>query len=101
MVCGDALGHMAAYPFHFEVLDTSPIRQHPIVYPPEKRKWIDEYVRGQAELGTMREVTRVDKDPVFISSIVLVEDGQSSAGGKTYRLAPNLAEANTHVQIPA
>ena len=49
----------------------------------------------------MHEVSRVDKDPVFVSSIVLVEDRQSGAGGKTYRLAPNLAEANTNVQLAA
>ena len=72
-----------------------------IVYPPEKRKWIDKYLRGQVELGTMREITRVDKDPVFVSSVELVEDGRSGAGGKTYRLAPNLAETNTRVQLPA
>ena len=99
-MCGDGLGHVAAYPFHFEVLHNSPIRQHPIVYPPEKRKWIDEYLRGQAELGIMSEVIRVDKDPMFVSSIVLVEDGQSGAGGKTYRLASNFSEANTRVQLP-
>ena len=100
-MCGDTLGYVAAYPFHFEVLNNSPIRQHSIVYPPEKRKWIDEYLRGWAELGTMCKVTRVDKDPVFVSSVVLVEDGQSGAGGKIYRLAPNLAEANTRVQFLA
>ena len=49
----------------------------------------------------MHEVSRVDKDPVFVSNIVLVEDGQSGAGGKTYRLASNLTEANTYVQLPA
>ena len=49
----------------------------------------------------MQEVTRVDKGPIFVSSIVLVEDGQSGAGGKTYRLAPNLAEVNTRMQLPA
>ena len=48
----------------------------------------------------MREITRADKDPWFISSVVLVEDGQSGVAGKTYRLAPNLAEANTRVQLP-
>ena len=49
----------------------------------------------------MHEGSRVDKDPVFVSSIVLVENGQSGTGGKTYRLAPNLTEANTYVQLPA
>ena len=69
-MCENALGHAAAYPFHFKVLDNSPIRQHPIVYPSEKRKLIDEHLRGQAEIGTMREVTRADKNPIFICSIV-------------------------------
>ena len=36
-----------------------------------------------------------------MSSIVLVEDGQSGAAGKMYCLAPNLAEANTRVKLPA
>ena len=45
----------------------------------------------------MNEVTRVDKDPMFASIVVLVENGQSGAGGKIYRLAPNLAEANNYV----
>ena len=48
----------------------------------------------------MDKVTRVDKDPVFVSSVVLMEDGQSGAGGKTYRLASNLSEANTRLQLP-
>ena len=67
------------------------------MYPPHKRRWIEEYLQEQAELGTLQEVTREDKDPRFVSSIALVEDGQSGAAGKTYRLAPNLAEANTRV----
>ena len=49
------------------------------------------------ELGKLMEVTRADKDPLFISSVVLVEDGQSGVTGKTYRLTPNLAEAHTRV----
>ena len=49
------------------------------------------------ELSSLREVTRADKDPLFISGVVSVEGSQSGAAGKTYRLAPNLAEANTRV----
>ena len=67
------------------------------MYPPHKRRWIEDYLQGQAELGTLQEVMCEDKDPRFVSSVVLVEDGQSGVAGKTYRLAPNLAEANTRV----
>ena len=101
LVCGNALGCVKQYPFHFEVLDPRPLHQKPIVYLPEKHKWINDYLWGQVELGTLREITRADKDPQFISSVVLIEDGQSGAAGKTYRLTPNLAEANTRVQLPA
>ena len=48
------------------------------------------------ELGELREVTRADKDSLFISSAVLVEDSQSGVVGKTYRLAPN-GEVNTRM----
>ena len=35
LVCGDALGRVEEYPFHFEVLDDHLLCQKPIVYPPE------------------------------------------------------------------
>ena len=46
----------------------------------------------------MRRVTRQDKDPLFISSVVLVKEGQS---GQKFWLAPNLEEVNSRVQLPA
>ena len=45
----------------------------------------------------MRRVTRQDEDPLFISSVVLVKEGQS---GQKFCLAPNLEEVNSRVQLP-
>ena len=97
LVCGDAIGCVKDYPFIFEALDDQPIRQSFIKYPPTETKWIEEYLRGQAELGPLKPVTRADKDPVFVSSVVLVREGQS---GQKFRLAPNLAEVNSRVTLP-
>ena len=49
-------------------------------------------------MGPLKAVTRADRDPVFISSVVLVREGQS---GQKFRLAPNLEEVNSRVQLPA
>ena len=46
----------------------------------------------------LKPVTRADKDPVFVSSVVLVRDGRL---GQKFRLAPNLAEVNSRVKLPA
>ena len=61
-------------------------------------KWIEEYLRGQAELGHLKLTTRAEKDPVFVLSVVLVRKGQS---GQKFRLAPNLVEVNSRVTLPA
>ena len=75
LVCGDAIGHVAQHPFNFKVVDERPIRQAYIQYSPAETDWIEEYLKSQAELGPLRRVTRQDKDPVFISSVVLVKEG--------------------------
>ena len=61
-------------------------------------KCIEEHLCGQAELGPSKRVTQADKDPVFVSSVVLVRESQS---GQKFHLAPNLAEVNSRVTLPA
>ena len=47
------------------------------MYSPAETDWIEDYMKIHVELGTLQRVTRQDEDPVFISSIVLVKEGQS------------------------
>ena len=61
-------------------------------------KWIEENLRRQAELGPLKPVIWADKDPIFVLSAVLVREGQS---GQKFQLAPNLAEVNSPVTLPA
>ena len=49
----------------------------------------------------LREVKIHEEMPTFLSSVVLVREGQSSLAGKTYRLAPNFAEVNTRIACPS
>ena len=77
MVSGDAIGHMAQHLFNFKMLDERPIRQAYIPYTPAETDWIEDYLKRQVDLGTLHWVTRQDEDPLFISSIVLVKEGQS------------------------
>ena len=97
LVCGDTIGPVAHHPFNFKVLDEHPLRQDYIPYSPAETDWIEDYLQSQAELGTLRRVTRQDEDPLFISSVVLVKEGQS---GQKYHPAPNLEEVNSQVQLP-
>ena len=98
LVCGDAIGHVAQHPFNFKVLDEHPIRQAYIPYSPAETNWIEDYLKSQAELGTLHRVIRQDKDPLFISTVVLEKEGQS---GQKFCLVPNLGEVNSRVQLPA
>ena len=52
-------------------------------------------------MGILREVKIQEEMPNFLLSVVLMREGQSSSAGKTYRLAPNLAEVNARIACPA
>ena len=101
LVCGDAIGEVTEFPFYFEVVDDRRIRQPHRVLNAEEREWVKGYIDNQVEMGVLERVTIADPMPTFISNVVLVREGQSSAKGKTYRLAPNLAEANSRIILPA
>ena len=76
LVFGDCIGECDIMPFTFEVADKTPIREKPIPYPEEARKWAREYCAKQVELGVMEEVVRGrDPDPTFVCNAVLVKEG--------------------------
>ena len=100
LVCGDAIGRVDRFPFHIRVEDETPIKQSFIPYTREERESIKTYIEGQVQLGVLREVKINEKMPTFISSVVLVREGQSGSAGKTYRLAPNFVEVNARIACP-
>lgn len=69
------------------------------MYPPEKRRWIRNYMQAQCRLGVFREIIcGMEPNPDFVSAVVLVANGQSQ---QDYRLCVNLAQVNTRIELPA
>lgn len=73
---GYSLGHIHEYPFRFTIINYTPIKYNPIVYQPKAHSWISCYMECMCTLSVYQEF-KIGKeaDPVFLSSMVLVEKG--------------------------
>ena len=63
-------------PFNLHVTNPRPICETAIPYPRAEWAWLRQYCKEQCRLGVLREVRRrIEPDPVFIKTFVLVPGG--------------------------
>ena len=61
------------HPFHFEVLDPTPLAQKPLHYPAKGGEWLSQKFARDCKIGRLRHVRRGrEPDPTFTSNVVLV-----------------------------
>jgi hypothetical protein len=63
LVFGSSIGLAEEFPFLFEVLDETPIKQKAIPYNKTERQWINDYMTSQEELGIYSKVKPGDPEP--------------------------------------